>query len=416
MTLEQKRASLGDRLGISYPPDVWPKAPAFPAAEYQRRVADVAERAARQGFGLLVVTEPRNIAYLTGYDAHSYYVPQAALVHTDSAQLLLVLREMDLACVGWLCHLGADQVIGYPDRYVSGFDHPMAFVGGLIHDRGWGGLRIGIGEDAYGLSVAGLRALLRALPGVDVADAGLIIEWARTVKSPLELDVIRKAGKISDRAMLVAQDAIAPGVSEGHVAGKTYQALVSGLPGIPSSDALHPCIGNGPRTAAPHLSWYNDVYREGAPAMYELGGIHKSYGAGLSRTVFLGTPSPAYRDFSEIAEEGLTAAVERLRAGEVVRDVEAAWNAVTAPHGYDKRARIGYSIGIAQPGIGWIDGTVSVTRDDVTVLEPGMAIHMMVALWEPPVGYALSETFLVHDGAAESVSQLPRQLLTKDAL
>ncbi|WP_293694245.1 Xaa-Pro peptidase family protein [uncultured Agrococcus sp.] len=398
----------------TYSPETWPRVPRFPAHEFAERVERVACSAQEKNFDLLVVTDPRSICYLTGYDAHSYYVPQAVLLHADSAELLLVLRDMDVSCASWLTHLTPEQVFGYDDSYVSGNDHPMTFIGELIRQRGWHHGRIAVGQDSFGLSPAGMDAMHRALPGASFVDIGLLVEWVRTVKTPLELDAIRGAGKISDHAMSVAIDAIEPGVHEAEVAAKVQYALARGLPNIPSSDVFYPFTGSGPRTAAPHLSWFDDVYRDGTPVMYELGGVHKSYAAGLSRTVYLGTPPDSYKRYAEVANTGLCRVLEFLKAGETVSTVEGAWAAATKPYGYDKRARIGYSLGIAQPGVGWIDETISVTAEDTTVLEPGMTIHMMLAAWEAPNGYALSETFIVGDEGPESVSRLRRGLIVKD--
>lgn len=414
MTGRETAHSMSSEQEKAYSPKVWRKQPAFPASEFESRVERVARSAREKNFDLLVVTDPRSICYLTGYDAHSYYVPQAVLLHVDTAEHVLVLRNMDVSCAEWLTHLSPEQLLGYDDKYVSGYDHPMAFIGEAIRQRGWHTGRIAIGRDSYGLSPAGMAALQRILPGVDFADLGLLIEWVRTVKSPLELDAMRGAGKISDYAMSVAIDSIAPGVNEIEVAAKVQFALARGVEGIPSSDVFYPFTGSGPRTAAPHLSWFDDVYRDGSPVMYELGGIHKGYAAGLSRTVFLGSPPDAYKRYAEVADMGLIKALENLKAGEPVNAVESAWSAATKPHGYDKKARIGYSLGIAQPGVGWIDDTISVTAEDTTILQPGMTIHMMLAAWEPPNGYALSESFIVGEGHPESLSSLDRGLTVKD--
>src|SRR5690625_2604653 len=192
----------------------WPKSPAFPEREFLQRVQRVARRAQEQNFDLLIITDPRSICYLTGYDAHSYYVPQAVLLRAESAELLAVLRNIDVSCAEWLTYLAPEQLFGYDDKYVSGYDHPMAFVGEVISQRGWHEGRIAVGRDRFGLSPAGMESLQRVLPTADFVDLGLLVEWVRTVKSPLELDAIRGAGRISDHAMSLAIDSIAVGVSE----------------------------------------------------------------------------------------------------------------------------------------------------------------------------------------------------------
>ena len=49
-------------------------------AEYQARVERVKERMERQRVDVLVSADPANMNYLTGYDANSYYIPQAVVV------------------------------------------------------------------------------------------------------------------------------------------------------------------------------------------------------------------------------------------------------------------------------------------------------------------------------------------------
>ena len=55
-------------------------APAFSQAEYAGRLTRTRERMAAAGVELLVITDPANMNYLSGYDAWSFYVPQALLV------------------------------------------------------------------------------------------------------------------------------------------------------------------------------------------------------------------------------------------------------------------------------------------------------------------------------------------------
>ena len=55
----------------------------FDQSEYTRRVAQTKQRMERAGFDLIICQDPANMAWLTGYDGWSFYVPQAVLVHQD---------------------------------------------------------------------------------------------------------------------------------------------------------------------------------------------------------------------------------------------------------------------------------------------------------------------------------------------
>ena len=52
----------------------------FDRAEYAGRIDRTRQAMARQGIDLLIVTDPSNMAWLTGYDGWSFYVHQCVLL------------------------------------------------------------------------------------------------------------------------------------------------------------------------------------------------------------------------------------------------------------------------------------------------------------------------------------------------
>ena len=83
-----------------------------------------------------------------------------------------------------------------------------------------------------------------------------------------------------------------------------------------------------------------------------------------------------------------------------------------AKHGLEKSSRIGYSVGLGYPP-DWGEHTMSLRPGDTTVLEPGMAFHMILGMWLDDWGYELSETFVVTDDHAECLADVPRGLVVK---
>ncbi|TCP54051.1 Xaa-Pro aminopeptidase [Tamaricihabitans halophyticus] len=386
---------------------------AFPATEYAERISRVQYSAEKRALDALVITDPKNICYLTGYDAYSYYVPQALVVPVGATPEFLVLRQIDVPAARWTTHLATDQIVGYGDEYVTGTLHPMGLVAELVGASGWGRGRIGVEFDGSSFSPKGMHALEQGLPNAKLVDLDRLVEWVRTVKSDREIQTMREAALLSDHAMRTAFQRIAPGVRESEVAADTHAAMVSGVDGIYGTAPFPLFLASGERTNNPHLRWTDATFRAGQPTMIELGGHRFNYAAGLSRTVFLGEPPPAYRAFEQAVREGLAAASEVLIAGNTAARVEQVWREVIAAHGYAKNSRIGYSIGISFPDTGWVERTVSLAPDDHSVLRPNMTIHLMLAVWLDLIGYSLSETFVVRDGAPEGLSALPRELLVK---
>ena len=93
-------------------------APPFDRDEYNRRTAAVQTRMAKAGLDALFITDPGNINWLTGYDAWSFYVPQAVLLTVDGDPVWMG-REMDAGAARFTTYLNEDQIVPVPEDYVQ---------------------------------------------------------------------------------------------------------------------------------------------------------------------------------------------------------------------------------------------------------------------------------------------------------
>ena len=67
----------------------------FERSEYARRLAETRQRMEQAGFDLIICQDPANMAWLTGYDGWSFYVPQAVLVHQNEDETIRYGRDQD---------------------------------------------------------------------------------------------------------------------------------------------------------------------------------------------------------------------------------------------------------------------------------------------------------------------------------
>src|SRR6476620_10587229 len=91
----------------------------FTRDEYLNRVAAVKRRMAEAGIDGLLVSDPCNMNYLTGYDATSYYVHQIVALALDTEEPLWVGRQMDVACARFTTFLQGENLSGYPESYIG---------------------------------------------------------------------------------------------------------------------------------------------------------------------------------------------------------------------------------------------------------------------------------------------------------
>jgi ectoine hydrolase len=114
----------------------------FLKEEYLERTRKTKARMSTAGIDVLVVSDPANMNYLTGYDGWSFYVPQCVVVCLDADTPLWIGRRMDVAGARHTTFLPEPHIIGYPENYIQTADrHPMNFVGDMITERGWGNRR-----------------------------------------------------------------------------------------------------------------------------------------------------------------------------------------------------------------------------------------------------------------------------------
>ena len=388
--------------------------PAFEAAEYRERQAKTKARMAAEGVDVLLASDPANMCYLSGYDGWSFYVHQLLVVALDADEPVWIGRGMDAGAAKVTTYLAHDEILGYPDDYVQSTEkHPMDYVAGVLEARGWGGLRIGVEMDAYYFTAACLAALERNLPNATFVDATGLANWVRIVKSPAELEYMRRAARIVERVMATAFDAVSPGVRQCDAAAAIYQAEISGTPEFGGDyTSLVPMLPSGVGTSTPHLTWTEDPFVEGEATILELAGCHRRYHCPMARTVFLGTPPTKMADTAAVVVEGLEAALDAVEPGMTAEAVEAVWRATIARHGIVKDSRIGYSTGLNYPP-DWGAHTISLRPGDKTVLEPNMTLHMIPGVWFDDWGIEISECFRVTETGAEPLADVPRELVVK---
>lgn len=388
--------------------------PAFEAAEYRERQAKTKARMAAEGVDVLLASDPANMCYLSGYDGWSFYVHQLLVVALDADAPIWIGRGMDAGAAKVTTYLAHDDIVGYPDDFVQSTEkHPMDYVAGVLEARGWGGARIGVEMDAYYFTAACLASLERNLANATFVDATGLANWVRIVKSPAELEYMRRAARIVERVMATAFNAVSPGVRQCDAAAAIYQAEISGTPEFGGDyTALVPLLPSGVGSSTPHLTWTDAPFVEGEATILELAGCHRRYHCPMARTVFLGTPPQKVADTAAVVVEGLEAALDAVEPGMTAEAVEAVWRATIARHGIVKDSRIGYSTGLNYPP-DWGEHTISLRPGDKTVLEPNMTLHMIPGVWFDDWGIEISECFRVTETGAEPLADVPRELFVK---
>lgn len=388
----------------------------FEKSEYLERIERTKHKMERAGIEALVLVDPANMNYLTGYDAWSFYTPQVVIVGIDLEEPIWIGRKMDVACAQFTAWLSPENVIGYPEDLVnSQIKHPMSYIVGVMKERGLDNKVIGLEKEAYYFDIRSYEELKRNLPAARFEDARLLVNWIRAIKSPKEIEIMREAGKIVERVMQVAFDSTAVGVRECDVAAAIVHAQISGTEEFGGNyPAIYPLIGRGEKASAPHLSWTDDLFEKETGIFFELAACRHRYHTPMSRTLYLGTnPPQRLTDTAEIVGEGLNVCFDAIKPGVTCEEVELVWRKVISKAGLVKESRMGYTVGLNYPPV-WSENTASMRPGDRTILKKNMTFHLLLAMWMEGWGYEISEPIRVTESGCESFANVPRKLFIKN--
>ncbi len=386
----------------------------FTMEEYQARLAKTRAAMEAKGLELLVVTDPSNMAWLTGYDGWSFYVHQCVLLALDGEPIWFG-RKQDAKGAERTVFMQTDSIISYGEHYVQSTErHPMDNLAEVIRELGWSGGPIGVEMDNYYFSAAAYAALQAGLPDTRFVDATGLVNWQRAIKSPQELAYMRVAARIVERMHAHIFELIEPGMRKNVLVSEIYRAGILG-DGEHGGDypAIVPLLPSGADAAAPHLTWDDKPLQSGSGTFFEIAGCHKRYHCPLSRTIYLGKPTWSYLEGEKAVLEGIEAGLRQAKPGNRCEDIATAFHAVLKRYGITKDSRCGYAVGLSYPP-DWGERTMSLRVGDKTELKPGMTFHFIPGLWMDDWGLEITETIVITEQGAETLCRYPRQLFVKD--
>ncbi|MCA0988453.1 M24 family metallopeptidase [Alkalihalobacillus algicola] len=384
----------------------------FELREYQERIQQTKRKMLDEGLEVLLITDPANMNYLTGYDGWSFYVDQMVVVIIDEDQPLWIGRKMDgngAKATTWLRH---ENLVTYTDDYVhSNVKHPMHVVAKTLEELDQANRHIGVEMGAYYFTALAFETLTTSLPNAKWKDATLLVNRVRMIKSNQEITYMEKAARLVELGMRKACDTISEGVRECDVVANIYSSLIGGTPEFGGDyPAIVPMLPSGEHTCTPHLTWSDKRYRHNDLVIIEIAGCYKRYHCPMARTVSVGTQSEKVRDVGKVVVEGLNETLAFVKPGVTCEEVEEVWRKSIARHGIIKDSRLGYSIGLNYPP-DWGEHTASIRQGDETVLQPNMAFHLIPGIWYNDFGIEISESIKVTESGSEVLADFTRKLI-----
>ena len=130
----------------------------FSKEEYAQRQSKVRNSMNASNVDVLIVYDPANMFWLTGYDGWSFYVHQCVVISDND--LFWYGRGIDAKGAELTTDLDLKNIISYPDDFVMTPDkHPMEHLASILKEKRFDNKNIGLEKDNYFFSARAAESL-----------------------------------------------------------------------------------------------------------------------------------------------------------------------------------------------------------------------------------------------------------------
>ena len=324
------------------------------------------------------ITTPLNVFYFTGYRSEPHERLFALLITANGDQTLYC-PKMEVEEVKNSPFEG--KIIGYLDTE-NPFDiDPLSFNKLLI--------------ESEHLTVKRQRELTQNFGVQHYGDIDQTIKELRNIKNESEIENIREAAKLADKCIEIGTEFLKVGVTErevvNHIENEIKKFGVSEM----SFDTM---VLFGDHAASPHGTPGERKLVKDEYVLFDLGVIYNHYCSDMTRTVKFGTPSEEAQTIYNIVLEAETNAIEAIRAGVPLQDIDKIARDIISDAGYGDYFphRLGHGLGLEEHEYQDVSSTNS------NLLEAGMVITIEPGIYVPNVaGVRIEDDILVTENGYE---------------
>ncbi|MGM0433315.1 MAG: M24 family metallopeptidase [Pseudomonadota bacterium] len=370
----------------------------FNPGEYRARRERVASAMREAGLDALLVTNPGEINYLTGYRTFEVSVHAALVFRPEHCFLQVPSIETGPAAATAL----VDEVDGYRWESVQSVIGPL--VDQLRDCRA-----IGINQWGNGLRPGVLDALRAQMPDTAFHESSTVLDRVRRVKTAAELERLHESARMTMAGLDAAMAVIEPGVNENTIAAEGARAMLAAGSEFMS---LQPIVVSGPRSSVIHLNHQSRVIKQDESVFLEFGAVRHRYTAPQMRTAVAGRASDRMKRLNDVCHRLHDTLVSEMRPGQRFTDAATAANRVLAEVADEVffSGVFGYTVGAQFPP-SWVEGTGFIAEGEESPFEPGMVFHLPLCLRAPgEFGIGMSNTVVVGDNGATPITRNDWQL------
>jgi Xaa-Pro dipeptidase len=375
----------------------------FPKSEFERRLQETRAELRRRSLDGLLIFAQESHYYLTGFDSGGYKHFQCAVLTTDEKPITLLTRRPDLQQARRTSTIEDVRI-----WYNAEDENPARDLKAILEEKGLRGARLGVEMATYGLTGANWELLRTTLEGwCLLVDASSVVQLQRAVKSPAELEFVRKAAGLADDAVMAMLRTARPGVPEADILAAIHGAMLKGDGDVVGGPQI---LGSGPKALLVRAPTGRRTLGSDEQLTMEWAGIYRRYHAGIFRTVAIGKAKPQHRALFDLVKEALHAMTEAAAPGQPLGRIDDVHRRIFDAAGYREQRQwtAGYSLGATFPPRGLMDYPPMLYAGNPMLARPGMVffLHAVISDERTESAMCLGHTILVTPTGREVLSKL----------
>lgn len=334
-----------------------------------------------------LVTDETSIFYFTGFPHSEGYL----MITKDKSCLLVDFRYIE----------AAQNTVKSSEVVI--FSNPFETINNLI-------LANNIKEillEADKITVSAFKTMQKELEAELISDDKLsgIIKDLRIIKSADEIEKLRIAQNIAEKAYLEVLNMVKPGITERQIALELeYLMKKNGAEKI----AFDLITVTGKKTSLPHGVPSDTEVKAGDFVTFDIGAVYEGYHSDMTRTVAVGEVSEKQKEIYNIVLKSHLAGLDAVKAGVSGFDVDKVCRDIIKVAGYGEYFGHGTGHGVGLE----IHEEPRVSPKGETILKPGMIITVEPGIYLPDeFGVRIEDTVLVTANGYETFAHIPKELI-----
>jgi Xaa-Pro aminopeptidase len=352
----------------------------------QSRLGKIKSALAEKNLDALIVTNPTNIFYLTGFRGVSPTEREATVIIFKSKPTILITAK-----------LYQNEALALSSNHLKiAITEERAHYQKALKENLSASNKIGLEE--HHLTLAEYIKLKKLLKGKKLTPVGDLVETLRKIKTSEEITNIEGAQKLT-------QDVFGEILKTIKV-GQTEAEIKDNLEKIAKSKnreqlAFDPIVASGPNSALPHYATGARKIKKGDALLFDFGLKYNNYCADFSRTIFIESATDEQKNIYSLVAIAQKTAIAKIKTNSKAKDVFRESFSLFKKNGLQDKFihSLGHGIGLE------VHEQPSLYKTSKDILKPCMVFSVEPGLYLPWGGVRIEDLVTIKKGRGEIIGK-----------